>query len=301
MQPSGLAPLPDRSRNKILREIFHSLCWRPQTSPARVDSSNPEERFNICWTSLTILKKSFQFGWGHFSLLRKTPPAFWAEQIFLLEILFFFLLFWIAARKFSGLGTQFFPEHRRQTKSQITAWRLSHRTQGQIRRKEPFAANEGQEGISDQSRHESCHVTFLGWQMKYFNLSCHLYLDARLYSEVLLYMDIKWCGWPGLKQKVWFHVCLHAGTVSFYDSRFPQRRIWSSDIVEGWWQRQRNRFNALFMLSSWVRTHMKLMILGKHNVQFSRFPEGDLLLMRVLIGRTIALIAWKLCMNVSPW
>ena len=26
MQPSGLAPLPDRSRNKILREIFHSLC-----------------------------------------------------------------------------------------------------------------------------------------------------------------------------------------------------------------------------------------------------------------------------------
>ena len=38
---------------------------------------------------------------------------------------------------------------------------------------------------------------------------------------------------------------------------------------------------------------------GKHNMQFSRFPEGDLLLMRVLIGRTIALIAWKLCINVS--
>ena len=39
---------------------------------------------------------------------------------------------------------------------------------------------------------------------------------------------------------------------------------------------------------------------GKH-MQFSRFPEGDLLLTRVLIGRTIALIVWKLCINVSPW
>ena len=59
------------------------------------------------------------------------------------------------------------------------------------------------------------------------------------------------------------------------------------------------QIQRLFMLSSWVRTHMKLMILGKHNVHFSRFPEGDLLLMRVLIGRAIALIAWKLCINVS--
>ena len=86
MQPSGLAPLPDRSRNKILREIFHSLCWRPQTSPARVDSSNPEERFNICWTSLKSWKRVLNLAGGYFSLLSKTPPAFWAEQIFLLEI-----------------------------------------------------------------------------------------------------------------------------------------------------------------------------------------------------------------------
>ena len=133
--------------------------------------------------------------------------------------------------------------------------------------------------------------------MKSFNLSCHLYLDARLYSEVLLYMDIKWCGWPGLKQKVWFHVCLHAGNVSFCDSRFPQRRIWTSGIVEGRWQRQRYRFKGLFMLSSQVRTHMILTILGKH-ISFSRFSEGDLLLIRVLIGRAIALLAWKLCIKI---
>ena len=35
----SLAPLPDGNRGKILREIFRSLCWRPQTSPARVGSS----------------------------------------------------------------------------------------------------------------------------------------------------------------------------------------------------------------------------------------------------------------------
>ena len=66
MQPSGLAPLPDRSRNKILREIFHSLCWRPQTSPARVDSSNPEERSNICWTSLKSWNRVFNLAGGIF-------------------------------------------------------------------------------------------------------------------------------------------------------------------------------------------------------------------------------------------
>ena len=38
---------------------------------------------------------------------------------------------------------------------------------------------------------------------------------------------------------------------------------------------------------------------GKTYIQFSRFPEGDLLLMRVLIWRTTALTAWKLCINVS--
>ena len=57
------------------------------------------------------------------------------------------------------------------------------------------------------------------------------------------------------------------------------------------------RLKGLFMLSSWVRTHMILMILGKR-IRFSRFPEADLLLMRVLIGRTLDLIAWQLCMNV---
>ena len=157
----------------------------------------------------------------------------------------------ISALKFSGLGTHFFPSTvaRPNLRSQLDA--SPNAPRGQIiRRKEPFAADEGQEGISDQSQHESCHVTSLGWQMKYFNLSCHLYLDAHLYSEVLLYMDIKWCGWPGLKQKVWFHVCLHAG--SFCDSRFPQRRIWSSDIVGGWWQRQRSKFKGLFMLHWWA-------------------------------------------------
>ena len=229
---------------------------------------------------------------GFFSLLSNTPSAIWAEQMFIPEIVFFSLVR-ISALKFSGLRAHFF-QRRRRTNSQIPA----RQPRDQIRRKDTFAGDEGQEGISDQSRHESCHVTFLGWQMKYFNLSCHLYLDARLYSEVLLYMDIKWCGWPGLKQKVWFHVCLHAGNVSFCDSRFPRRRIWTSGIVEGWWQRRQYRFKGLFMLSSWVRTHMILMIWGKH-IPFSRFPQADLLLMRVLIGRTIALIAWKLCINVS--
>ena len=97
--------------------------------------------------------------------------------------------------------------------------------------------------------------------MKYFNLSCHLYLDARLYSEVPLYMDIKWCGWPGLKQKVSFYVCLHVG--SFCDSWFPQRRIWSSDIVEGWCQRQRFKFQSL-----WVRTQKIVVILAQHMCVF---------------------------------
>ena len=127
--------------------------------------------------------------------------------------------------------------------------------------------------------------------MKSFNLSCHLYLDARLYSEVLLYMDIKWCGWPGLKQKVWFYVCLHVG--SFCASWFPQQRIWSSDIVEGWCQRQRFKFQSL-----WVRTQKIVVILAQH-MCFSRFPEGDLLLMRVLIVRKVALITWQWCIYVG--
>ena len=40
---------------------------------------------------------------------------------------------------------------------------------------------------------------------------------------------------------------------------------------------------------------------GKTYIQFSRFPEGDLLLMRVLIWIATALTAWKLCINVSLW
>ena len=33
-------------------------------------------------------------------------------------------------------------------------------------------------------------------------------------------------------------------------------------------------------------------------MRFSRFPQGDLLLMRVLIGRNLGLLAWQLCINV---
>ena len=40
---------------------------------------------------------------------------------------------------------------------------------------------------------------------------------------------------------------------------------------------------------------------GKTYIQFSTFPKGDLLLMRVLMRRTIALTAWELCINVSLW
>ena len=221
---------------------------------------------------------------GFFSLLSNTPSAIWAEQMFIPEIVFFSLVR-ISALKFSGLRAHFFQRGRR-TNSQIPA----RQPRDQIRRKDTFAGDEGQEGISDQSRHESCHVTFLGWQMKSFNLSCHLYLDARLYSEVPLYMDIKWCGWPGLKQKVPFYVCLHVG--SFCDSWFPQRRIWSSDIVEGWCQRQRFKFQSL-----WVRTQKIVVILAQH-MCFSKFPEGDLLLMRVLIVRKAALITWQWCFYV---
>ena len=218
------------------------------------------------------MKNSLEFGLEFFPT-QQVPTFIFSRADFHSGDLVF--LFRISALKFSGPGTRFFPSTvaRRSLRYQLDA--SPNAPRGQIiRRKEPFAADEGQEGISDQSRHESCHVTSLGWQMKYFNLSCHLYLDAHLYSEVLLYMDIKWCGWPGLKQKVWFHVCLHAG--SFCYSQFPQRRIWSSDIVEGWWQRQRSKFKGLFMLHRWAAGYVHKIywsILENILCSFQDFPK----------------------------
>ena len=49
-----LKPLPQKRR------------WRPQTSPPRVDSSNPEERFNICWSSLKSWKRVLNLVGGFF-------------------------------------------------------------------------------------------------------------------------------------------------------------------------------------------------------------------------------------------
>ena len=61
---------------------------------------------------------------------------------------------------------------------------------------------------------------------------------------------------------------------------------------------QIQRFVYVTPMSSWVRTQNILINFGKHIMQFSRFSKGDLLLMRVLIGRTLALIAWQQCINV---
>ena len=61
---------------------------------------------------------------------------------------------------------------------------------------------------------------------------------------------------------------------------------------------QIQRFVYVTPMSSWVRTQNILIALGKHIMRFSRLSEGDLLLMRVLIGRTLDLIAWQLCINV---
>ena len=72
--------------------------------------------------------------------------------------------------KFPGPQISTFPDSRRRWRAGVGEGQnlrsqldpCPNAPRGQIRRKEPFAADEGQEGISDQSRHESCHVTFLG-------------------------------------------------------------------------------------------------------------------------------------------
>ena len=61
---------------------------------------------------------------------------------------------------------------------------------------------------------------------------------------------------------------------------------------------QIQRFVYVTPMSSWVRTQNILIALGKHIMRFSIFPKGDLLLMRVLIGRNLGLLAWQLCINV---
>ena len=61
---------------------------------------------------------------------------------------------------------------------------------------------------------------------------------------------------------------------------------------------QIQRFVYVTPMSSWVRTQNILINVGKHIMRFSRFSKGHLLLMRVLIGRTLALITWQLCINV---
>ena len=176
-----------------------------------------------------------------FPLLSNMPPAIWAEQIFIPEIVFFSLVR-ISALKFSGLRAHFF-QRRRRMNSQST-------TQGSNTSQRSLCCWWWPRRHNRWTRHESCHVTFLGWHMKSFNLSCRLYLDARLYSEVLLYMDIKWCGWPGLKEKVssgLLRMLVASMILGSLSGVFDLLPWW-----EWWWERQSFRFESLFMSQRWA-------------------------------------------------
>ena len=129
----SLASLLDRNRGKILREIFRSLCWRPQTSPPRVDGSNPEERLNIFRTSR---RKSFE----HHSnvggiFLGGSPYLASPRQLFEQSILSFWksfiLLFRNSARKFLAVIFSRAVD-RRSFRSQLDA--SPNAPRGQIRR-----------------------------------------------------------------------------------------------------------------------------------------------------------------------
>ena len=113
----------EQRRPQLRPQLQQRKRWRPHTSPPRVDSSNPEERFKICLTSRKIVTYSFTFGWEFLPTEQVPTFIFSRADVHSGEIFFF-------GPQVLWAWHYFFPEHRRQTKSQIPTWRLLQRTQG---------------------------------------------------------------------------------------------------------------------------------------------------------------------------
>ena len=122
MQPSGLSHLRLFSTETGVRYFVKSfvLCAEGHRHPqqgwvaARADywplKANKayvrKKWFIILWIAREIMKPSSKCEPELFPLLSNTPPAIWAEQIFIPEIVFFSLVR-ISALKFSGLRAHF--------------------------------------------------------------------------------------------------------------------------------------------------------------------------------------------------
>ena len=122
MQPSGLSHLRLFPTETGVRYFVKSfvLCAEGHRHPqqgwvaARADywplKANKayvrKKWFIILWIAREIMKPSSKCEPELFPLLSNTPPAIWAEQIFIPEIVFFSLVR-ISALKFSGLRAHF--------------------------------------------------------------------------------------------------------------------------------------------------------------------------------------------------